>query len=609
MAENRNAQQVREITDKLEQGLKELFESERFKEYLKTMSKFYNYSFNNTLLIAMQKPDATLIAGYMAWQRNFDRHVMKGEKGIKILAPAPYKVQEEREKLDPATQKPVLDKDGKPVTETVEVTRPAFKVVSVFDVSQTDGKELPDIAVDELTGSVENYAAFFDALKELSPVPIAFENITDGAKGYFSHVENRIAIQEGMSEIQTIKTAIHEIAHAKLHAVTPGEKVAPEDKKDRRTKEVEAESVAYTVCQRYGIETSDYSFGYIAGWSSDKETKELKGSLETIRKTAAEMITGIDEKLKERLAVKEQEAPTPLRDAAIPVYREAAMYAFEAGELSAYRTPMQANMDCKEAIEQTINDYYGNNRLAAESAVKSILEKFSPERVAYVLANTIQQKDHDGRISRDCKEWAKGMDASPDHATQLIIDSVNPGLVSLFTEEFVRQTAIGKAQEQTPAEQSKTAVPEEGPETPAPKEPEQAAPVKHRLTPEEKKIKEAVMDTLKAQIAGRNDGMLSTYRSSNQSFKVMVEYKVRIEGNTVTRDGEPMFAIHRRHSAKKVQGCYRELTPTLEYIGKEKTQEAAREKPSIREQLRAAAKSQPERKTPVKQKSHDVGLE
>ena len=231
MAENRNAQQVREITDKLEQGLKELFESERFKEYLKTMSKFYNYSFNNTLLIAMQKPGATLIAGYTAWQRNFDRHVMKGEKGIKILAPAPYKVQEEREKLDPVTQKPVLDKDGKPVTETVEVTRPAFKVVSVFDVSQTDGKELPDIAVDELTGSVENYAAFFDALKELSPVPIAFENITDGAKGYFSHVENRIAIQEGMSEIQTIKTAIHEIAHAKLHAVTPGEKSLPKTRK------------------------------------------------------------------------------------------------------------------------------------------------------------------------------------------------------------------------------------------------------------------------------------------------------------------------------------------------------------------------------------------
>lgn len=609
MAENRNAQQVREITDKLEQGIKELFESERFKEYLTTMSKFYNYSFRNTLLIAMQKPDATLIAGYTAWQRNFDRHVMKGEKGIKILAPAPYKVKEEREKLDPVTQQPILDKDGKPVTEVVEISRPAFKVVSVFDVSQTDGKELPDIAVDELSGSVENYAAFFDTLKELSPVPIAFENITDGAKGYFSPVENRIAIQEGMSEIQTIKTAIHEIAHAKLHSVTPGEKVAPEDKKDRRTKEVEAESIAYTVCQRYGIETSDYSFGYIAGWSSDKETKELQGSLETIRKTAAEMITGIDEKLKERLAEKEQEAPAPLRDADIPVYREAAMYAFEAGELGAYRASRQANIDCKETIEQTIDNYYGNNRLAAESAVKSILEKFSPERVAYVLSNTIQQKGHDGRISPDCKAWAKDMDACPDNADHLIIDSVNPGLVSLFTEEFVRQTAIGRTQEQAPAEQSETLVTGNAPETDAPKEPEKAAPAKHRLTPEEKKIKEAVMDTLKAQIAGRNDGMLATYRSSNQSFKVMMEYKVRIEGNTVTRNGEPMFAIHRRHSAKKVQGCYRELTPTLEYIGKEKSQEAVREKPSIREQLRAAAKKQPERKAPVNQKSRDVGLE
>ena len=601
-----SAERMKEITDRLETGIQQLFDSDRYKAYLTTMAKFHNYSFNNTLLIAMQ--GGQLVAGYNKWKDTFHRTVKKGEKGIKILAPAPYKVKQKMEKLD-EQGKPILDKDGKPLTEEKTVQIPAFKVVSVFDVSQTEGAPLPSIAVNELSGSVQDYQDFFKALEQASPVPIGFEDIEGGAHGYFHLLDNRIAIQEGMSQLQTIKTAIHEIAHAKLHAVTPGEKVAPEDKKDRRTKEVEAESVAYTVCQRYGIETSDYSFGYIAGWSSDKETKELKGSLETIRKTAAEMITGIDEKLKERLAVKEQEAPTPLRDTAIPVYWEAAMYAFEAGELSAYRTSMQANMDCKEAIEQTINDYYGNNRLAAESAVKSILEKFSPERVAYVLANTIQQKDHDGRISRDCKEWAKGMDASPDHATQLIIDSVNPGLVSLFTEEFVRQTAIGKAQEQTPAEQSKTAVPEEGPETPAPKEPEQAAPVKHRLTPEEKKIKEAVMDTLKAQIAGRNDGMLSTYRSSNQSFKVMVEHKVRIEGNTVTRDGEPMFTIHRRHSAKKVQGCYRELTPTLEYIGKEKTQEAAREKPSIREQLRAAAKSQPERKTPVKQKSHDVGLE
>ena len=188
MAENKNAQQVREITDKLEQGIKELFESERFKEYLRTMSKFYNYSFNNTLLIAMQKPEATYVAGYTSWQRNFDRQVMKGEKGIKILAPAPYKAQEEREKIDPATQKPVIGADGKAVTETVEVLRPAFKVVSVFDVSQTDGKELPDIIVDELKGTVENYEAFFDALKQESPVPISFEDIPGGAKGFFSPV-------------------------------------------------------------------------------------------------------------------------------------------------------------------------------------------------------------------------------------------------------------------------------------------------------------------------------------------------------------------------------------------------------------------------------------
>ena len=402
MAENKNAQQVREITDKLEQGIKELFESERFKEYLRTMSKFYNYSFNNTLLIAMQKPEATYVAGYTSWQRNFDRQVMKGEKGIKILAPAPYKAQEEREKLDPLTQKPVIGADGKAVTETVEVLRPAFKVVSVFDVSQTDGKELPDIIVDELKGTVENYEAFFDALRQESPVPISFEDIPGGAKGFFSPVESRIAIQEGMSEIQTVKTAIHEIAHAKLHAVKPDEKAAPEDKKDRHTKEVEAESVAYTVCQRYGIETSDYSFGYIAGWSSGKETKELKSSLDTIRKTAAEMIEGIDAKLKVLLAEKaqsaEMEVEAPVKEAVpeekpeVPIYRETANYAYEAGELESYRASLAANVECRRAIEAAISSNYGDNRLDADAAVKSILEQFSSERVRYVLANTIQQK-------------------------------------------------------------------------------------------------------------------------------------------------------------------------------------------------------------------------
>ena len=624
MAENKNAQQVREITDKLEQGIKELFESARFKEYLRTMSKFYNYSFNNTLLIAMQKPEATYVAGYTSWQRNFDRQVMKGEKGIKILAPAPYKAQEEREKIDPVTQKPVIGADGNAVTETVEVLRPAFKVVSVFDVSQTDGKELPDIIVDELKGTVENYEAFFDALKQESPVPISFEDIPGGAKGFFSPVESRIAIQEGMSEIQTVKTAIHEIAHAKLHAVKPDEKTAPEDKKDRHTKEVEAESVAYTVCQRYGIETSDYSFGYIAGWSSGKETKELKSSLDTIRKTAAEMIEGIDAKLKVLLAEKAQSAEKEVEASAelmpeVPIYRETANYAYEAGEMESYRASLTANVECRSAIEAAIISNYGDNRLDADAAVKSVLEQFSPERVRYILANTIQQKDFDGRIPQPLKEWAKSVEVCPENASRFVVDKANPGLTALFVDAFRQQTEpqkdvlSEKAEERDPKvvawendEITSIEVKTEEVKSPFAPLPEEAekAPKAHRLTAEEKEIKAAVMDKLKGQIAYHNDGMRATYRSSDHFFNVLARNGVRIEGNTVTQNGEPLFAIHRRHSAKKTQGCYRELTPTLEYIRQEKKQE----KPSIRDQLKAAAKSQPEKKAPAKAKSHDMEL-
>ena len=633
MAENKNAQQVREITDKLEQGIKELFESERFKEYLRTMSKFYNYSFNNTLLIAMQKPEATYVAGYTSWQRNFDRQVMKGEKGIKILAPAPYKAQEEREKIDPATQKPVIGADGKTITETVEVLRPAFKVVSVFDVSQTDGKELPDIIVDELKGTVKNYEAFFEALKQESPVPISFEDIPGGAKGFFSPVESRIAIQEGMSEIQTVKTAIHEIAHAKLHAVKPDEKAAPEEKKDRHTKEVEAESVAYTVCQRYGIETSDYSFGYIAGWSSGKETKELKSSLDTIRKTAAEMIEGIDAKLKVLLAEKaqsaEMEVEAPVKEAVleekpeVSIYRETANYAYEAGELESYRASLAANVECRRAIEAAISSNYGDNRLDADAAVKSVLEQFSPERVRYVLANTIQQKDFDGRIPQPLKEWAKSVEVCSENASRFLVDKPNPGLTALFVDAFRQQT---EPQKEVMPEKTEKRDPEvvawendeitsievktaevKYPFAPLPEKADTPKP--HRLTPEEKKIKDAVMDALKGQIAYHNDGMRSTYRSSEQSFRTMAQYKVKIEGSTVTRNGEPIFKVHRRHAARKTQGCYRELMPTLEYIGREKAQEMKQEKPSIRDQLKAAAKPQPEKKAPAKQKSHDIGLE
>lgn len=622
MAENRNAQQVREITDKLEQGIKELFESERFKEYLRTMSKFYNYSFNNTLLIAMQKPEATYVAGYTSWQRNFDRQVLKGEKGIKILAPAPYKAQEEREKIDPLTQKPVIGTDGKAVTETVEVLRPAFKVVSVFDVSQTDGKELPDIIVDELKGTVENYEAFFDALKQVSPVPISFEDIPGGAKGFFSPVESRIAIQEGMSEIQTVKTAIHEIAHAKLHAVKPDEKTAPEDRKDRHTKEVEAESVAYTVCQRYGIETSDYSFGYIAGWSSGKETKELKSSLDTIRKTAAEMIEGIDAKLKVLLAEKaqsvEQEA-VPEEKLEVPIYRETANYAYEAGEMEAYRASLAANEKCRSVIEAAISSNYGDNSLNAEAAVKSVLEQFSPERVRYVLANTIQQKNFDGRIPQPLKEWAKSVEVCPENASRFLVDKLNPGLTALFVDAFRQQTEPKK---EVTSEKTEERDPEvvawendeitsievktvevKSPFAPLPEEAAKA-PKAHRLTAEEKEIKVAVMDTLKGQIAYNNDGMRASYRASNHSFNLLARNGVKIEGNTVTQNGEALFKIHRRHAARKTQGCYRELLPTLEYIKQEQKQE----KPSIRDQLKAAAKTQPEKKSPVKSKTHDMEL-
>ena len=292
-------QKVQEITEKLEQGIKELFESEKYKTYLNTMSKFHNYSFNNTMLIAMQKPDATLVAGFKAWQKNFDRHVKKGEKGIRILAPAPYKIKEEQEKLDPVTGEIMLDKNGMPITEEVEIKIPAFRVVPVFDVSQTDGKEMPDIGVNELSGSVEDYEDFMQALTEVSPVPITYEDIDGDAKGYFHTTDHRIAIQEGMSQSQTVKTAIHEVAHAKLHDWERNQDIDAVLDKDRNTKEVGAESVAYTVCQHFGIDTSDYSFGYIAGWSSDRDMKELKSSLDTIRKTASELITGIEDRLAE----------------------------------------------------------------------------------------------------------------------------------------------------------------------------------------------------------------------------------------------------------------------------------------------------------------------
>lgn len=293
MKENPLQNQVKEITDKLEQGIKELFKSEKYLAYLNTMSKFHNYSYNNILLIAMQKPDATLIAGYNAWKNVHGRQVMKGEKAIKILAPAPYKIVTEKEKIDPKTGKQELDSNGKPIVEKVEVKIPAYKIVSVFDISQTEGKEIPTIGVNELTGEVDNYKIFFEALTKSCPIPVSFEGIQSGANGYFSPAERKIAIKEGMSQIQTVKTLIHEMAHQKLHSGQ--ERVI----QSRSSKEVEAESVAYTICQHYGIDTSDYSFAYIAGWSAGKDVPELKESLGIIRKSASEMITEIDKNILE----------------------------------------------------------------------------------------------------------------------------------------------------------------------------------------------------------------------------------------------------------------------------------------------------------------------
>lgn len=309
MAEKTRYDRVKEITDQLEAGIENLFNSDQYKQWLTTMSRFHDYSLNNTLLIAMQKPDATLVAGYTTWKNQFGRQVNKGEKGIRILAPTPYKKKVEVDKTDPNTGEILKNLDGSNQKEIQDVLCPAFKVVSVFDVSQTDGRELPSLGINELAGDVEQYKMFFEALKRTCPVPMEFEQISSGAKGYYHQIEQRIAIQEGMSQIQTVKTAIHEMAHQKLHAIDPNLKKSEQNLENisRGGKEVEAESVAYTVCQHYGIDTSDYSFAYIAGWSKGKETPELKASLDTIRKAASEMINDIDGHMKLLLQEKEQE--------------------------------------------------------------------------------------------------------------------------------------------------------------------------------------------------------------------------------------------------------------------------------------------------------------
>ncbi len=291
-AEARKAE-MEEIGKKLEQGVKAVFTTEKYKDYLNFCAKLPRYSVNNQLLIMLQRPDATLCQSFTGW-KDVNRFVKKGEKGIRILAPAPYKLEKEQEKKD-ASGNVIRDKDGEPVREKVEVTVNAFKPVSTFDVSQTEGEPLPQLGVNELAGSVDGYGKLMDAIKEAVPVPIAFEQIDSGAKGYFHLEENRIVVQEGMSEAQTVKTLLHEASHQALHSREAMDKNA--DKKSRAQKEVEAESVAYVVCQHYGIDTSDYSFAYVATWSEGKEVPELKASLDTIRRAASDLITKIDDHL------------------------------------------------------------------------------------------------------------------------------------------------------------------------------------------------------------------------------------------------------------------------------------------------------------------------
>ena len=356
MAENKptNRERLREITDGIEQGIKELFESEKYMRYLSVMSRFHRYSVNNTMLIYMQKPDATLVAGYNKWKDQFERHVKKGEHGITIIAPTPYKKKIEEQKLDPDTKAPILDKDGKIVTEEKEIEIPMFRPVKVFDVSQTDGKPLPELA-SSLSGNVPNYEAFMEALRRSAPVPITIEAMAADTDGYFSADHQKIAVRQGMSEVQTVSATVHEIAHSKLHdpkkyEVLPSWKVVLESEggtkhdfkldfatereaeqfasdmdwryvdenqfewrlaveedptaekqaiKNRHTEEVEAESISYAVCKYFGIETGENSFGYIASWSQGKELKELRASLETINKTSGTLISDIERHYKE----------------------------------------------------------------------------------------------------------------------------------------------------------------------------------------------------------------------------------------------------------------------------------------------------------------------
>jgi len=380
-----------EITARLEEGIKEIFSSGKYADYLKVMSRFHRYSLNNTLLIAMQNPEALLVAGYHAWQKKFERHVCKGEQAIRIIAPAPERRLVQKEKLDPVSQQPILDKDGQPIMEETEINVPRFKVVPVFDVSQTEGKELPSLSK-ALDKPVQAYELLFNALKNASPVPIAFENMKATKDGYYHLKDKRIALRKGMSESQTLASAVHEIAHAKLHDRDPQARGAQagEKGKDPRTQEVEAESIAYAVCQYYGIETGENSFGYVAGWSGDKELSELKASLKTIRDTASDLIDSIDAKMlelkneldKEPAQTKDTARKT-VRGKAVALAEELQAYGFETAPITQTGIEGQGLRPWLRALVQEDASPY----TSFASVLLKDLNEIDQNRATYLLEN------------------------------------------------------------------------------------------------------------------------------------------------------------------------------------------------------------------------------
>ena len=425
-----NKERIKEITAGIEKGIQELFESDRYRNYLTTMSRFHRYSLNNVMLIHAQKPDATLVAGFNKWKNSFGRHVKKGEKGIQILAPTPYKIKQEEQRLDPDPKLPLLDENGEPVTEEKEVTIPMFKVVSVFDVTQTDGRPLPQIS-STLTGDVAEYEVFLEALHRTSPVPISFQAMEPGMDGYFAPKKQEIFLREGMSQVQTICAAVHEIAHSKLHdyehmteLADDGETILVPGEKSRNTEEVEAESVSYAVCQYFGIETADNSFGYIAAWSQGKELKELRASLETINKTSSELISGIEKHYREICKERGIQAETQEQETSPEVlHPESAPEAVPPPappkeQKPDYRLPLPdptITPDMAEQCGYTIPDMYPLSKDRAMELLEKDVVIFTlyPDKPAEMVFDAEDIVTHDGIFGITCEDWQNIHDTIP----------------------------------------------------------------------------------------------------------------------------------------------------------------------------------------------------